>query len=147
MNKANMVYSILIVTAATLLVSCASAPAASANTAENSAAGTSSAAAETPADTAQAMPAPKQQVNYSSLSPEQEGSELTVTGLFSKGADGSAALIVNPESRSRVTFVLADPEGALATAAPEDGSIVTITGILTDASATWRKQLDVVAVR
>lgn len=133
---------VVLVAASAMVLSCASGPASRDETPGASAVDTSTAASEA----APVMLTPRLPVNYSSLSPDQEGSELTLTGLFSKGADGVSTLVVNPESRSRVTFVLADPEGALAAAAPADGSVITITGILTDASATWRKYLTVVIV-
>jgi hypothetical protein len=150
MIKITMLRSTLVVAAAVLLLSCASAPDKGDKNTGTSAAGTSAASdgtADATAEAAADLTAPRLPVNYSSLSPEQEGSELTVTGLFSKGADRVAALVVNPESRSRVTFVLADPEGVLAAAEPADGSVITVTGIITDASATWRKHLAVVTVR
>lgn len=143
MIKISMIRIMMMVAAAVMFLSCASTPDKDEKNAEKSAVETSTALSEVD----QTQPELRTQINYSSLSPEQEGSELTVTGLFSKGANGSTTLVTNPESRSRVTFVLADPEGVLAATAPEDDSIITITGILTDASATWRKHLDVIAIR
>lgn len=140
MRKINVVYSVLFVTTIAVCVSCASGPDRKKPEAVDTTDTVTSAATPTTGR-------PDQSVNYSSLSSEQEGFKLTVTGLFSKGANGSASLITNPESRSRVTFVLADPEGVLAAAAPADGSVITVTGVLTDASKTWRKHLDVIALR
>lgn len=142
MIKISMIRIMMMVAAAVMFLSCASTPDKNEKNAEKSAVETSTALSEVD----QTQPELRTQINYSSLSPEQEGSELTITGLFSKGADGSAALITNPESRSRVTFVLADPQGVLEAAALEDGSMITVTGILTEASATWRKHLDVITV-
>lgn len=85
--------------------------------------------------------------NYSVLSAKDEGLEITVTGLFTRGADGTASLINNPESRSKVSFILSDPKGLLATNdAPKDGDTITILGIITDASTTWEKHLELVAI-
>lgn len=86
-------------------------------------------------------------INYSLVGPEQEGTELTVTGSLKVGADGTYILTTNPESKSRVTFVLNDSNGVLATYAPQDGSTITITGILTDASATWTKKMNATAIK
>ncbi|AEE17813.1 hypothetical protein [Treponema brennaborense] len=84
--------------------------------------------------------------SHSYLNENNIGEVLSVTG-FLRGSDGKWTLLENPESKSRVTFILIVPaelEGFFSTL---NEASVTVTGILTEASAVWTKTLAVTAVQ
>jgi hypothetical protein len=89
--------------------------------------------------------------NYSSLSENDVGKNITLTGLL-EFSDGEYRLITNPKSRSRVTFMLLfdAPNEPVLNAAQKNqihlyaGQTVTVTGILTKADSPWTKELAVI---
>ena len=81
--------------------------------------------------------------NNSFLTQDHVGSELTITGkLYAKKND--FVLTENAESRSAVTFNLVVKKWGLKRKLRKlDGQTVTLTGTLTQADATWTKQMKV----
>ncbi len=92
-------------------------------------------------------------VNYSALGPANQGEELTLTGEL-RQSGSSFCIEMNTQSRSKVTFVIDSPaesdqlSGLVAwkKLTQLTGKTVTVTGILTDCSATWTKHMALVSV-
>ncbi len=81
--------------------------------------------------------------NHSFLTQEHVGSSITITGLLSINKN-SFVLKENPDSRSVVTFTLEVKKWGLKRKLKKlNGKTVTLTGKLTDASATWTKKMKV----
>ena len=84
--------------------------------------------------------------NHSFLTEENQGSEITITGLLS-AKKNTFVLKENPDSRSVVTFNLEVKKWSLKRKLRKlDGKTVKITGVLTDASRTWIKSMKVTKV-
>lgn len=81
--------------------------------------------------------------NHSFLTQEHVGSSITITGLLSVNKN-NFVLKENPDSRSVVTFTLEVKKWGLKRKLKKlNGKTVTLTGKLTDASATWTKKMKV----
>ena len=89
---------------------------------------------------------PKLSLNSSYLSQENVGETISVSGkLLNNG--NSFTLIENPDSRSRVSFILEVTDAETKKTLQEfAGKIVTLTGELTDASSTWTKRMKVLKI-
>lgn len=85
-------------------------------------------------------------VNHSYLTEENVGESITVRGKLLQ--NGSAfSLIENPESKSRVTFVLSFENDAVKNQlTAKANSLVQVSGVLTSADSTWKKGMKVLQV-
>lgn len=89
----------------------------------------------------------KVSLNSSYLSSEDVGEVISVSGKLLKNGSGFT-LIENPDSRSRVTFILEVSDAEINKTLQEfAGKTVTVTGELTDASSTWTKKMKVLSVK
>ena len=86
----------------------------------------------------------KPSVNHSYLTEENIGQEIVVKGKIVKSGN-SFALLENPDSKSRVSFVL-DFEDESLKEKLTAGSIVQLSGILTSAESPWKKGMKVLKV-
>lgn len=83
--------------------------------------------------------------NHSFLNEDNNGNTVTVSGILKK--DETFYITENPESKSRVTFLIQIKNS-------EDISLCTsfinkkvhITGILTDASSPWEKSISFISI-
>ncbi|MBQ1710257.1 MAG: hypothetical protein II032_04000 [Treponema sp.] len=86
----------------------------------------------------------KPSVSHSYLTEENIGQEIVVKGKIIK--DGSSyTLLENPDSKSRVSFVL-DFEDESLKEKLSAGSLVQLSGILTSAESPWKKGMKVLKV-
>ena len=85
-------------------------------------------------------------VNHSYLTEENVGESITVRGKLLQ--NGSAfSLIENPDSKSRVTFVLTFENDAVKNQlTAKANSLVQVSGVLTSADSTWKKGMKVLQV-
>lgn len=79
----------------------------------------------------------KPSVTHSYLTEENIGQEIVVRGKILKSGN-SFTLLENPDSKSRVSFVL-DFEDESLKEKLTAGSIVQLSGILTSAESPWKK--------
>ena len=86
----------------------------------------------------------KPSVNHSYLSEENIGQEIVVRGKILKSGN-SFTLLENPDSKSRVSFVLEFEDENLKGKLTA-GSIVQLSGILTSAESPWKKGMKVLKV-
>lgn len=86
----------------------------------------------------------KPSVTHSYLTEENIGQEIIVKGKIIKGGS-SYTLLENPDSKSRVSFVL-DFEDESLKEKLTAGSIVQLSGILTSAESPWKKGMKVLKV-
>ena len=89
---------------------------------------------------------PNLSVNHSYLTEENVGESITVRGKLLQ--NGSAfSLIENPDSKSRVTFVLTFENDAVKNQlTAKANSLVQVSGVLTSADSTWKKGMKVLQV-
>lgn len=80
-------------------------------------------------------------VTHSYLTEENIGQEIVVKGKIVKSGN-SFNLLENPDSKSRVSFVL-DFEDESLKEKLTAGSIVQLSGILTSAESPWKKEMKV----
>ena len=83
----------------------------------------------------------KPSVNHSYLTEENIGQEIVVKGKIVKSGN-SFTLLENPDSKSRVSFVLEFEDENLKGKLTA-GSIVQLSGILTSAESPWKKGMKV----
>ena len=83
-------------------------------------------------------------VSHSYLTEENIGQEIVVKGKIVKSGN-SFNLLENPDSKSRVSFVL-DFEDESLKEKLTAGSIVQLSGILTSAESPWKKGIKVLKV-
>ena len=83
----------------------------------------------------------KPSVSHSYLTEENIGQEIVVNGKIVKSGN-SFNLLENPDSKSRVSFVL-DFEDESLKEKLTAGSIVQLSGILTSAESPWKKEMKV----
>lgn len=86
----------------------------------------------------------KPSVNHSYLTEENIGQEIVVKGKIIKGGS-SYSLLENPDSKSRVSFVLEFEDESLKEKLTA-GSLVQLSGILTSAESPWKKGMKVLKV-
>lgn len=86
----------------------------------------------------------KPSVNHSYLTEENIGQEIVVRGKILKSGN-SFTLLENPDSKSRVSFVLEFEDESLKEKLTA-GSIVQLSGILTSAESPWKKGMKVLKV-
>ena len=86
----------------------------------------------------------KPSVNHSYLTEENIGQEIVVKGKIVKSGS-SYTLLENPDSKSRVSFVLEFEDENLKEKLTA-GSIVQLSGILTSAESPWKKGMKVLKV-
>lgn len=86
----------------------------------------------------------KPSVNHSYLTEENIGQEIVVKGKIVKSGN-SFNLLENPDSKSRVSFVL-DFEDESLKEKLTAGRIVQLSGILTSAESPWKKGMKVLKV-
>ena len=86
----------------------------------------------------------KPSVNHSYLTEENIGQEIVVKGKIVKSGS-SYTLLENPDSKSRVSFVLEFEDENLKEKLTA-GSIVQLSGILTSAESPWKKEMKVLKV-
>ena len=86
----------------------------------------------------------KPSVSHSYLTEENIGQEIVVNGKIVKSGN-SFNLLENPDSKSRVSFVL-DFEDESLKEKLTAGSIVQLSGILTSAESPWKKEMKVLKV-
>lgn len=86
----------------------------------------------------------KPSVSHSYLTEENIGQEIVVKGKIVKSGN-SFNLLENPDSKSRVSFVLEFEDENLK-GKLTDGSIVQLSGILTSAESPWKKGMKVLKV-
>lgn len=86
----------------------------------------------------------KPSVNHSYLTEENIGQEIVVRGKILKSGT-SFTLLENPDSKSRVSFVLEFEDENLKGKLTA-GSIVQLSGILTSAESPWKKGMKVLQV-
>ena len=86
----------------------------------------------------------KPSVSHSYLTEENIGQEIVVKGKIVKSGN-SFNLLENPDSKSRVSFVL-DFEDESLKEKLTAGSIVQLSGILTSAESPWKKGMKVLKV-
>lgn len=86
----------------------------------------------------------KPSVSHSYLTEENIGQEIVVKGKIVKSGN-SFNLLENPDSKSRVSFVL-DFEDESLKEKLTAGSIVQLSGILTSAESPWKKEMKVLKV-
>lgn len=86
----------------------------------------------------------KPSVNHSYLTEENIGQEIVVKGKIVKSGS-SYTLLENPDSKSRVSFVL-DFEDESLKEKLTAGSLVQLSGILTSAESPWKKGMKVLKV-
>lgn len=86
----------------------------------------------------------KPSVTHSYLTEENIGQEIVVKGKIVKSGN-SFTLLENPDSKSRVSFVL-DFEDESLKEKLTAGSIVQLSGILTSAESPWKKGMKVLKV-
>ena len=86
----------------------------------------------------------KPSVNHSYLTEENIGQEIVVRGKILKSGN-SFTLLENPDSKSRVSFVL-DFEDESLKEKLTACSIVQLSGILTSAESPWKKGMKVLKV-
>ena len=86
----------------------------------------------------------KPSVSHSYLTEENIGQEIAVKGKIVKSGN-SFNLLENPDSKSRVSFVL-DFEDESLKEKLTAGSIVQLSGILTSAESPWKKEMKVLKV-
>ena len=85
-------------------------------------------------------------MNHSFLTEENIGENITIKGLLSQNGN-SFILLENPDSKSRVTFMLTVENDSLKKQlSAQAGNIVQISGILTSASSTWQKGMKVLSL-
>ena len=83
----------------------------------------------------------KLSVSHSYLTEENIGQEIVVKGKIVKSGN-SFTLLENPDSKSRVSFVLEFEDENLKEKLTA-GSIVQLSGILTSAESPWKKGMKV----
>ena len=83
----------------------------------------------------------KPSVNHSYLTEENIGQEIVVKGKIVKSGN-SFTLLENPDSKSRVSFVLEFEDENLKGKLTA-GSLVQLSGILTSAESPWKKGMKV----
>ena len=83
-------------------------------------------------------------VNHSYLTEENVGQEIVVKGKVVKSGN-SFTLLENPDSKSRVSFVLEFEDESLKEKLTA-GSIAQLSGILTSAESPWKKGMKVLKV-
>lgn len=86
----------------------------------------------------------KPSVSHSYLTEENIGQEIVVKGKIVKSGN-SFTLLENPDSKSRVSFVLEFEDENLKEKLTA-GSIVQLSGILTSAESPWKKGMKVLKV-
>lgn len=86
----------------------------------------------------------KPSVNHSYLTEENIGQEIVVRGKILKSGN-SFTLLENPDSKSRVSFVLEFEDENLKGKLTA-GSLVQLSGILTSAESPWKKGMKVLKV-
>ena len=80
-------------------------------------------------------------VNHSYLTEENIGETITIKGRLSQNGN-SFTLLENPDSKSRVTFIISVENDSLKKKlSAETGNIVQISGILTSVASPWQKGL------
>ena len=85
-------------------------------------------------------------MNHSFLTEENIGENITITGLLGKNGS-SFTLLENPDSKSRVTFILTVENDSLKKKlSSQAGNIVQVSGILTSVSSTWQKGMKVLSL-
>ena len=98
-------------------------------------------------ETQTSSPAPfkyKLSVSHSYLTEENIGQEIVVKGKVVKSGN-SFTLLENPDSKSRVSFVLEFEDESLKERLTA-GSIAQLSGILTSAESPWKKGMKVLKV-
>ncbi len=83
--------------------------------------------------------------SHSYLNENDVGKIFNIEGLL-QGAEGQWTVIENPESRSRVTFILETPLELQSTMHVLNNKSVLIRGVLIEASAVWTKKLKVIEI-
>ena len=86
----------------------------------------------------------KPSVSHSYLTEENIGQEIVVQGKIVKSGN-SFTLLENPDSKSRVSFVLEFEDENLKGKLTA-GSLVQLSGILTSAESPWKKGMKVLKV-
>ena len=86
----------------------------------------------------------KPSVSHSYLTEENIGQEIVVKGKIVKSGN-SFTLLENPDSKSRVSFVLEFEDENLKGKLTA-GSLVQLSGILTSAESPWKKGMKVLKV-
>ena len=86
----------------------------------------------------------KPSVTHSYLTEENIGQEIVVKGKIIKGGN-SYSLLENPDSKSRVSFVLEFEDESLKERLTA-GSIAQFSGILTSVESPWKKGMKVLKV-
>lgn len=86
----------------------------------------------------------KPSASHSYLTEENVGQEIVVKGKVVKSGN-SFTLLENPDSKSRVSFVLEFEDESLKEKLTA-GSLVQISGILTSAESPWKKGMKVLKV-
>ena len=85
-------------------------------------------------------------VNHSYLTEENIGETITIKGRLSQNGN-SFTLLENPDSKSRVTFILTVENDSLKKKlSSQAGNIVQVSGILTSVSSTWQKGMKVLSL-
>ncbi len=82
--------------------------------------------------------------DHSFLKEKDEGSQITVTGLFAYG--NPCVLVENPDGKNRVSFVVEIPEDLEEQCRELDGKTVILTGILTESKSTWSKKMTLLKI-
>lgn len=78
-------------------------------------------------------------MNHSFLTEENIGETITIKGRLSQNGN-SFTLLENPDSKSRVTFIITVENDSLKKQlSAETGNIVQISGILTSVNSPWQK--------
>ena len=98
-------------------------------------------AEKTEENTQEATFRPTFSVSHSYLTEENIGQEIVVKGKIVKNGN-SFTLLENPDSKSRVSFVL-DFEDESLKGKLTAGSLVQLSGILTSAESPWKKGMKV----
>lgn len=84
--------------------------------------------------------------NHSSLSEENIGQTINISGILQKN-DTSFYLIENPESRSRVTFIIyVQNQEDISLCSSLLNKKVNIKGILTETPSPWKKTIDFISI-
>lgn len=102
------------------------------------------------AETTQALSEKKaplpSRTNHSYLSEKNIGERVSIVGILLNDNNYGLSLLENPESKSRVTYVLSSSKEILDKCYSLIGSSVTVTGVLTSVSSPWKKALNVESV-
>lgn len=80
-------------------------------------------------------------VNHSYLTEENIGNKISIRGKIVQNGE-KFILLENPDSKSRVSFVLEFEDESLKQKL-SDGSVVQLSGLLTSAESPWKKGMKV----